>query len=255
MEHTRSYIICATPRSGTTLLCDLLAGTGVAGRPDSFFRRQSMSTWWADYLNVSSAKWDDDCAFDQSYLNAVLKEGAGGTPVFGMRLMWESLADLTKRLAVFYPDLPGDSARFRSAFGSASGPPLYVHLSREDKVAQGVSRLRAEQTGLWHVHADGTERERTRPEQDPVYDAQALGEHVATLEEHDAAWSSWFTEQGIEPLRIAYEKLSTEPQAALANILAALGLDPAIAKSVEPGTAKLADNESREWAARFRAAR
>ena len=61
-----------------------------------------------------------------------------------MRLMWESVADLLKRLELFYPDQPCDRARLQSAFGS----PLYLHLSRNDKVAQAVSRLMAEQTGL-----------------------------------------------------------------------------------------------------------
>ena len=32
-----SYLVCATPRSGSTLLCEALAVTGVAGRPYEFF--------------------------------------------------------------------------------------------------------------------------------------------------------------------------------------------------------------------------
>ena len=35
-----SYLIRATPRTGSTLLCGLLASTGVTGRPESFFRSQ-----------------------------------------------------------------------------------------------------------------------------------------------------------------------------------------------------------------------
>lgn len=34
------YIICATPRTGSTLLRDLLASTRAAGGPDSFFMRE-----------------------------------------------------------------------------------------------------------------------------------------------------------------------------------------------------------------------
>jgi len=250
MKHIKSYIVCATPRCGTTLLCDLLADTGVAGRPDSFFRHQSIP-WWADYLNVSVANWGDEYKFDQSYLSAVLLEGTGGTQVFGMRLMWESVGDLSIGLESLYPGLPSDSARFQSAFG----PPVYVYLSREDKVAQAVSRLKAEQTGLWHVDADGTERERVKQGQAPVYDALGLAEQVTKLEEEDAAWANWFSRQGIEPLRITYEMLSAGPKAVVATVLSALGLDPAIAGTVEPRTMKLADNESRKWAARFRTER
>jgi trehalose 2-sulfotransferase len=248
--NTQSYIICSTPRSGTTLLCDLLADTGIAGRPDSFFRRQSIP-WWSRYFNVSIADWGDEHEFDQSYLAAVQREGAGETQVFGMRLMWESVADLSQRLETFYPGLPGDSARFRSAFG----PPVYIHLSRENKVAQAVSRLKAEQTGLWHVAADGTERERVKPGQALAYDARGIFEQVAESKAHDAASTKWFARHGVEPVRITYESLSNEPQAVLATVLSALGLDPDIAETVEPRTAKLADSESLEWVTRFRAER
>jgi len=33
----QSYLVAATPRSGSTLLCELLASTGVAGRPAERF--------------------------------------------------------------------------------------------------------------------------------------------------------------------------------------------------------------------------
>ena len=37
LSHARtdSYMICSTPRTGSTLLCELLESTGVAGRPES----------------------------------------------------------------------------------------------------------------------------------------------------------------------------------------------------------------------------
>ncbi|NNJ76662.1 MAG: Stf0 sulfotransferase [Anderseniella sp.] len=246
----RSYMICATPRSGRTLLCDLLHDTGVAGNPHSFFRRQDFAEW-AEEFNVPVAEWRDQQAFDQSYLEAVLKYGTETTGLFGMRVMWESLGHLSTRLETLFPGLPNDSARFQSAFGL----PVYLHLSREDKVAQAVSRWKAEQTGLWHVDADGTERERVKPGQTPGYDANELSRLVTELEDHDAAWLRWFDRQGVVPVSITYEMLSSRPQATLAFILSALGQDKTIAETVEPRTAKLADNESREWAARFQAER
>ena len=42
-----AYIICGTPRTGSTLLCGLLASTKAAGNPDSFFRREIIG-WWAE---------------------------------------------------------------------------------------------------------------------------------------------------------------------------------------------------------------
>ena len=247
MNHSQAYIICATPRSGSTLLCDLLADTGVVGRPDSFFRLQSRS-WWAQYLNVPVAEWPDEYAFDQSFLTAALHEGTAGTQIFGMRLMWRDFGNLCKRLDVLYPGLSNDSTRFQAAFG----PTHFVHLSRKDKVAQAVSRIKAEQSGLWHVDVNGIERERVKPEQAPVYDERIISKQVAECEKHDAAWVSWFIQQNIQPVCITYEALSDNPQATLAIVLSALGQDPTIAGTVKPRTTKLANSESLEWANRFR---
>jgi LPS sulfotransferase NodH len=36
-----AYLVCATERSGSTLLCELLAATGVAGRPEEYFESLS----------------------------------------------------------------------------------------------------------------------------------------------------------------------------------------------------------------------
>lgn len=108
---------------------------------------------------------------------------------------------------------------------------------------------------MWHVDSDGTERERVRPGQAATYDGDALMQLVTELEDHDAAWGRWFARQGVVPLSITYEMLASRPQASLAHILSALGQDPAIAATVEPRTARLADNESREWVARLRSER
>lgn len=228
-------------------MCDLLTDTGIAGQPDSFFRLESRH-WWAEYLNVSTEKWDGANAFDQHFLSAVLREGTGQTSVFGMRLMWRDFDSLNKGLGDLYPGLAADKARLSAAFGS----PRFLHLTREDKVAQAVSRFKAEQSGLWHINADGTERERLYPESTPAYDAQVILDLVSECEAHDTAWNNWFSEQSIQPIRIKYEELAVVPQATLAKIMSALGLDPAFAKSVTPKTKRMANTESHEWTARIR---
>ncbi len=248
MMAVQSYVICATPRSGSTLLCDLLADTEVAGRPASYFRRQSIPNW-ACHLNVSTNGETQRPDFERAYLEAVRGEGTSGTNVFGLRLMWESVEELSKLLDRLYPGLPDDADRFENAFG----PTLYVHLSRQDKVAQAVSRLKATQTGLWHVATDGTERERTMPPQDAAYDADRIADYVAELEAQDEAWTRWFVHNRIEPVRVTYEALSRGPKTALVNVLSALGVDPSIAATIEPRTAKMANSENRDWISRFRA--
>ena len=240
-----SYFICATPRSGSTLLCDLLKQSGVAGRPNSFYRAQSIG----DYLRRWGVEPGEGLAFERRYLAAALREGTGGTGMFGMRLHGLSLFELLGRLAMLYPGERTDAARLATAFGT----PLYIRLRRRDKVAQAISRVKAEQSGLWHRHADGGERERVKPDEAPVYDSGKLGAVIAETIEHEAMWDAWAAGQGIVPLDVSYEELSADPARTLGMILSALGRDPAIAAQVAVQTARLADAVSVEWAARYRA--
>jgi LPS sulfotransferase NodH len=236
-----ALIICATPRSGTTLLCDLLAEAGVTGRPDSFYRRQSISDFAAE-LGVT-----DGPDFERRYLAAIAAEGRGDSDLFSMRVMWPSLHEMTEKLATLYPLETSDAGRISAAFGT----PLYLHIERKDKVAQAISRSKAEQSGLWHRAADGGIREQIGPYQEPAYDANRLRASIAETTAHQAQWRQWFARQAITPMELTYEELSADPAAAVARLLTALDRDPEIASRIAPRTAKLADAQSREWAVRF----
>ncbi len=241
-----SYVLCGTPRSGSTLLCEMLAATGVAGRPHSYFRQEDVEEW-ADAWGVPHPQGIEDPSFDRDYLSAMRREGSAGTGVFGLRLMWASVADATRRLNRALGADRDVAASLQAAFG----PALYVHVSRDDKVAQAISRLRAERSGLWHLAADGSVLEGTTSPRTVGYDGARIAELVAELECDEAAWRAFFEARGIVPLRLVYEDVAADPTAALARILVALGLDPDTARCTPVKTAKIADEESRLWAERF----
>lgn len=242
----RAYIICGTPRSGSTLICEMLHRSGVAGRPNSYFREVDIA-YWAGEWGVSLAGGTDAPAFDRAYLAAMREAGAAGTEIFGLRLMYPSLADAGRRLERALGG-PGDVAlRLKEAFG----PLLYIHLSRGDKLGQAVSLVRAEQTGLWHLNADGSVLEGSEERPEPVYDGKRIAQVLAELEEDDRAWDVFFAAHGIAPMRLTYEGVTAAPQRALAEIFARLGLDPTIAEAMDVPTAKMADATSQEWVERF----
>jgi len=239
-----AYIICATPRSGSTLLCDLLGQTGVAGRPHSYYRRESLP----DFLAAFGMASDDGLDFERRYLAAAISAGTAGTGMFGLRLMWPSMADLQAQLARLFPHAAGDRERIGLAFGAT----LYVHLQRRDRVAQAVSRLKAEQSGLWHRDTEGGVRDGDEPRAAPVYDPEVIAAFVAETENHEAAWADWFDAAGIVPFELNYEELVADPREAIGRVLAALGRDRALAGRGVPQTAQLADAQSSAWADRFR---
>ncbi len=45
----RSYLICAIPRTGSYLLCDMLKATGVAGNPNEYFSDNYQRHWAAQW--------------------------------------------------------------------------------------------------------------------------------------------------------------------------------------------------------------
>ncbi|MGE3832239.1 MAG: Stf0 family sulfotransferase [Parvibaculaceae bacterium] len=241
------YIICGTPRTGSTLLCDLLT-SAKAGKPDSFYGRAFMADWAREW-NLPHRHEMSEKDFDIAYLDAAIRAGKGGTRIFGLRLMRENLDELSAILDQIFPGLPWDRARFEKAFGKI----LYLHLSRADKLAQAISFIKAQQTGLWHIAPDGTEIERLAPPKEPEYDFARIRQEVATLEGYDAAWNTWFEAQGIDPLRIAYERLSESPSEFLASICDALGIAAPKAGAVKPGVARLSDVTSRDWMRRYQA--
>ena len=116
-----AYIMCGTPRTGSTLLCGLLASTRTAGDPHSFYRRKDVAEW-AEEWALPHPETMTAHEFDVAYLDAAIRAGKGETNVFGLRLMRENLDELSAILDGIFPDLPSDKARFErpSAVSSTS---------------------------------------------------------------------------------------------------------------------------------------
>lgn len=228
-------------------MCTMFDATGVAGKPNSFFRQKSLTECMEDWGLLGEVDIADP-KFTADYFAAMLTEGRGGTPVFGLRLMGPDLAFACEWLRCRHPGLPSDLARFATAFG----PLRFIHLSRQDKLGEAVSYLRAQQTGLWHQYADGSAMEQLKPTEKDGFDADAITERMDMLKTYDAQWPDWFAAQGIDPLKLSYEELADDPQGVVAKVLDFIGQDPDLAKTLKPGLRKLADETSAAWIARYR---
>ncbi|WP_428644808.1 Stf0 family sulfotransferase [Roseibium sp.] len=247
MTKYNSYIICTSPRSGSTLLCKLLGATGISGNPGSHFHEPSLQAW-LEYYGLDNGEAEQERETLERIFQAAMEKGSRNTGIFGLRLQRHSFDFFMEKLGLLHPDVSSDPERLEAVFGRT----LFIHLTRPDKLAQAVSYVKAEQTGLWHRAPDGTELERLAPPAEPVYDE---GEIRATCERFtafDRDWQTWFEVQGIEPFRITYDDLSADPQGLLRDVLEALGLDGTVAGSVTPGVARLADATNEAWVKRFR---
>jgi LPS sulfotransferase NodH len=236
-EPIDSYLICATPRTGSTLLCGLLESAGVAGRPESYFRRQGEQEWAARWGILSP----EDGSFGYaSYVQAAVTAGSTANGVFAVRIMWETLGEMVAKLADIYPGFTGPDADLLS---EAFGRTRFVYLWRDDVVAQAVSLLRAEQTNVWH----DTAGDRPEPEQAPRFDFGQIQERVREIEAHNTAWRDWFASAGIRPHRVRYEELAAEPVRIARDVLGFLGLDLPGRREMAVRHRRLADELNAQW--------
>jgi len=245
---TKSYVVCATPRSGSTLLCALLSGTGVVGTPEESFERlwrtglpRQPREYFGDVEDSGVlallAPTDPGRTDRSDPFSPALERGTTPNGVFGAKLMWTHLLDLAERL-----DRAADPALLEERL-----PALrYVHVTRGDKVAQAVSLWRAVQTRAWRA---GDVKE----EGVAVYHGGAIAHLVAQLTEQDEAWRAWFAANSIEPLTIAYEALAGDAHANVSAVLEHVGAGPA--EIPEPPLRRQGDDRSARWVERFRGER
>jgi len=241
-QRTDSYLICATPRTGSSLLCGLLDSTGVAGHPESWFRCQ-------DELEFA-ARWGiadaSEGTFGYSdYFRAAAAAGSTANGVFAARIMWGTMDEVTAHLAPVYPGHAGSAAGLLSA---AFGRTRFVYLRRGDVVAQAVSLLRAEQTGVWFETAD----ERQEPTAEPGFDFGQARDLVRQIENENAAWEAWFTAEGIQPYRVLYEELDADPVGIASGVLSFLGLDLPPGREITVRHKRLADGLNARWIESYR---
>jgi LPS sulfotransferase NodH len=266
-EITRSYLVCATPRSGSTLLCRLLDGTGVAGHPEEYFEalrhsgepRRPHEYFDRDrHANIierlafrempSEAGTHDPHphwtpgTYDR-YLEWALEQGTTPNGVFGAKLMWGYLGDFASLLRGIdgLAGLPVPELLDRAFPGLR-----YVQITRQDKVRQAVSLWKAVQTQAWRGDARAASETPA-----PTFSFRAINYLVRQLTAHDASWDAYFLGLGIEPLKVTYEELAEAPEPVVRRVLDHLGVDPPAGFSVRaPGLTVQSDSLSETWVRR-----
>ena len=244
-----SYLVCATPRSGSTLLCHALDQTGVAGHPEEYFdpdRHANIVERLAfrempDGSAQPNPLWHPD-TYDQ-YLAWALEEGTTPNGVFGAKLMWGYLGDFAQLLR----GIEGMAERPLPDLLTRAFPGLrYIQITRENKIRQAVSLWKAVQTQSWKREPGEAQRK-----VELVFSFRAINYLVRLLTAHDASWDAYFLGLGYEPLKLTYEELAESTDAVVRRVLEHLGI-PAPADLVieAPGLSVQADELSEDWVRR-----
>jgi LPS sulfotransferase NodH len=281
----RSYLVCTTPRSGSTLVCQALKATGVAGRPEEYFealrksgrpRRPDQYFIGVDdqsiFDHLGEREAGDDpqprsplwsrTAYDR-YLDWAMEVGTTPNGVFGAKLMWGYFGDFAGLLRNVprYRDLP------LAELLPAVFPELtFVRVLRANKIRQAVSLWKAVQTATWReeqqqaefggMHADEGDSppyksflEDHRPQLRFHY--RAIAHLLEQILIEEASWDSFFEHSGIRPILVLYENFAADPQTSTLNLLDRLELAPPPDFRFEPRMKRQSDGLNDDWVRRY----
>jgi LPS sulfotransferase NodH len=278
----RSYLVCATPRSGSTLVCQALTDTGVAGRPEEYFealrhsgrpRRPEEYFEGVDDRSIldhlgergigdepqqRSPLWSR-AAYDR-YLEWAMDAGTTPNGVFGAKLMWGYFGDFVSLLR----NIPAYSELSVAELLPAVFPDLqFVRVVRANKVRQAVSLWKAVQTATWRQEdansGGGVSDAGAPPYKSFLEDHRPrLRFHYGAIEHllgqilaEEAHWDAFFEHARIKPVLVLYENFAADYEASTRNALARLELELPAGHELEPRMRKQSDGINDDWTRRY----
>jgi LPS sulfotransferase NodH len=260
MTPIKSYLVCSNQRSGSTLLCELLKSTGVAGRPLEYFEGRAATgvpPHPGDYLQgleptglgiradptpTEAPSYSDLRGLSyREHLERTFQNGTTDNGVFGAKLMWNQLDEL-KTLSCQLDEYAGLEPP--ELLVALFGDPRYVWVRRRDKVRQAISLWRALQTREWRASRD----DEPEPPPEPTYHFDALDHLVRWLSDQDESWGRYFAALGSPQLTISYEDELEEDQAGIVKqVLDHIDVELPPDWEPAPRVARQADVINDEW--------
>ena len=238
MAPKTSYLVCATHRSGSSLLCQSLWHTAHAGMPEEFFSPKH-SIRKAQEYGLTSPETNF-----AGYVRDVIERRRTENGVFGAKLMWSQTPHL-------HESLGADRGKLYDRLQEFLPGLRFIWNTRRDKLRQAISFLKAKQTKIFssqQIHGGRA------PAAAPQYDREKISLMLSRLEEEDRQWQRWFRVHGLEPLVVEYETFATDPETHTRGILSFLQIElPPGFQSYPLTQRRMADEINEEWCARYQA--
>ncbi|HKF83287.1 MAG TPA: Stf0 family sulfotransferase [Solirubrobacterales bacterium] len=279
----RSYLVCATPRSGSTLVCHALEETGVAGRPEEYFealrhsgRPRRPEEYFLgvedqsirDHLGERSVGSDPQprsplwsrAAYDR-YLEWAFETGTTDNGVFGAKLMWGYFGEFVSLLR----NIPAcRDVPLGELLPSVFPDLTFVRVVRANKVRQAVSLWKAVQTATWREDQASAKAASVEDDGSPPYRSfveahrpqlrfhyRAIDHLLEQLLIEEASWDAFFEHAGIKPILILYENFAAAYETSTLNLLERLDLTCADDFEFEPRMKRQSDRINDDWTKRY----
>lgn len=199
-EAALKYCIFMVPRSGSTLLTELLASTRKLGFPGESFVPDVVRTFSLAFSDVFS-----------SYDEFLVSRHRSENGVYGIEIESERF--------VQEPEFFSDVKDWR-----------HVYIWREDVLAQAISYQISIDTGVWHNFSGSPQDEKFR-----YISRGTLIEKVNFLLGVEKFFLNFFNEHNISPYKLSYEALVADPAGHARRIAEHIGIDTSSLSIVNEG--------------------
>ena len=244
MNEQLNYLICATHRSGSSLLCEGLRKTRCCGKPREFIS-PTRSEIIFERGDVSIDPRDDF----NGYLSEILEKERTENGVFGAKVMWKQICWLPGRLGNHIAERK--TRKLYLSLSSVFGEAPCIFVWRADKLKQAISLNRAKQSGVYSA-PQLVGRGEDQGILQPVYQADVIKETIDRFTSEEAKWRIFFKINKIVPLEICYETFIDNFEKTIYEVLDFLGIAHDDLQIRPPASnQKLADDTSREWYERY----
>jgi len=226
-----SYIICATPRTGSYLLCDALFNTKIAGNPREYLLKRNLPKWKPNQ-NL------------EEYIQSIFDQGASPNGVRGIKVMFKQFNELLKKVRTN----PKYAKINLNNLANYLISTQYIFITRKDKLKQAISYEKAIQTGKWRLKED----EKYKPKK-AIFNLFGIDKNISIIKQDENAWIKYFNINKIKPLIIVYEDFVENHDKTIFKVLKFLSIpipkDLSIKKS---NLKKQSDRETDLWIQRYR---
>ena len=197
-------MICSTPRSGTTWLCDVVANTNELGYPGEYFA--DAQTGYYERLLGRKAIECYPAVFD-----LILRLGSTPNKTFAVKLFWPFLHTLASSFHRHGENLGQDGLDILKSYLPEIS---LVRLVREDKLRQAISLYRATKTNVWWKNKTVPVNRDT-----PIpFDYQAIRAMKAKIIREEQAWSHRLASYDVPQLLLTYSSIRNDPRRSLARL-------------------------------------
>lgn len=241
MKPKLSYIIWFSQRTGSTLLCQALESTGIAGRPAELLHHvPEPAGLYAKYQVSTPADLQQSLWQTGSSLNGV----------FGLK--YGLYEPFHTQLTEFFRQFPGclQNASTWDVWANAFPNCKHIFMTRRDKVRLAVSWWKAIKNEEWHRETGATPSTANLTD---AYDFNALNHLIIEAEQREAGIQEFLTTGRAIPHTVVYEDFIADYEGTVRGIVDFFGVAGGNSYSVAPPFyEKLADEVSEQWVRCYR---